>query len=97
MTTCPACKGQRLVLGSTTTGSPAFRPRGLRFFCFTVSDLKPKQGNRFVACQDCGLMWSAIDHTELASLLIQKGTKTTRKRLRLTKTSTLFPKAADGL
>ncbi|MDA3800385.1 MAG: hypothetical protein PF692_15075 [Kiritimatiellae bacterium] len=82
---CEECDSQRLVLGTTTTtDTPAFRPKGLRFFSFTVSDLKTKQGNRFVACQDCGLLWSGIDNGELATLLTEKGTKKTGKTYRLT-------------
>ena len=84
MTSCPDCGGERLVLGTTNTSSPAFRPTGLRLFCFTMSDLKPKQGNRFVACQDCGLIWSGIDEAALVALLSDKGNNRTRKQFRLT-------------
>jgi len=84
MTACPQCSGQHLVLGETTTATPAFRPKGLRFFCITKSYPTPKQGNRFVACLDCGLLWSAIDQSELSDLLTEKGTKRTKAKYRLT-------------
>ena len=83
MTGCPQCGSERLVLGATTTDTPAFRPQGLRFFCVTVSDLKPKQGKKVVACLDCGLLWSALDPDRLVSLMTKKGTRKTRKKLRL--------------
>jgi hypothetical protein len=84
MTACPDCSSQHLVLGETTTTTPAFRPKGLRFFCIMRKDPTPKQGNRFVACLDCGLVWSGIDQNELSSLLTEKGTKKTKKQYRLT-------------
>ena len=83
MNACPECDGPRLILGTTTTDKPAFRPKGIRFFSFRLSDLKPKQGNRFVACLDCGLLWSAIDKVELTSLLARKGRRKIKQELKI--------------
>lgn len=80
---CPACNDQRLFLGTTTTTTPAFRPKGLRFFCIMRKDLVPKQENRFVACLNCGLVWSGIDQTKLGALLAEKGTKLTKQKYQL--------------
>lgn len=84
MNLCPECNSHRLIPGRTTTTAPGFRPKGLRPFCFTVSELQPKFGNKFVACLDCGLVWSLIDKDDLTRLLTEKGTKKTKMKYRLT-------------
>ena len=77
---CPDCGGQQLVLGKTTTTTPGFRPKGLRWFSFRLSELKPKRGNKFVACMDCGLLWSGIDQAQLTQALITRGNNKTRRK-----------------
>jgi DNA-directed RNA polymerase subunit RPC12/RpoP len=86
---CVACESRRLVLGRTNTRTPAFRPKGLRLFCFMTSELSPVKGNRFAACSDCGLMWSGIEKTSLSLLLSRKGTSHTKGMLKLTTKSPL--------
>ena len=86
-TVCPACGGHRTnqgrYLGQTDYGlfGHVFRPRGLKPITLTGSDVAV--GSTFNACLDCGLLWTGIDKSKLATVLEKHGKKSTRKRLNL--------------
>jgi len=58
-----------------------FQPKELRLLCGSGHIRIKKSG--FLACADCGLLWSEVDATELQTLLSQSGNKAVKTRLGL--------------
>jgi hypothetical protein len=84
---CPKCQGSRVVEGKhfnwIAGGSPQyFQPKELRLFCSGSAHLRIKKSG-FLACADCGLLWSEVEPSELQSLLSKSGDKKVKARLGL--------------
>jgi hypothetical protein len=84
--TCPKCQSARVVEGkhfNWIAGGSAqyFQPKELRLLSGSSHIRIKKSG--FLACADCGLLWSEVDATELQSLLSESGDKKVKTRLGL--------------
>ena len=82
--TCPRCQSVRVVAGKHFNwmgGSifQYFQPKELRFLCNSSHTPISKQG--FLACTDCGLLWSEVDAKALQKLLTESGNKSVKARL----------------
>ena len=83
---CPKCLSERIVEGkhfNWIAGGSAqyFQPKELRLLCGS-SHIRIKTSG-FLACADCGLLWSEVDAAKLRSLLSESGNKTVKTRLGL--------------
>jgi hypothetical protein len=83
---CPKCQGARVVEGkhfNWIAGGSAqyFQPKELRLLCGSSHIRINKNG--FLACADCGLLWSEVDAKELRALLSESGGKKVKARLGL--------------
>ncbi len=83
---CPNCQSVRVVEGKhfnwIAGGSVQyFKPEGLRALA-SHNHIPIKKGS-FLACVDCGLLWSEVDPRKLRSLLTENGKQTTKARLGL--------------
>ena len=56
-----------------------FQPKELRFL--TVGNHIPVKKAGFLACVDCGLLWSEVDATKLQALRAGSGDKSVKARL----------------
>ena len=88
MTKCPSCNSNRVIQGryidlAGLSSGHAFRPKELRNLAFTGTDIRIKNADRFMACLDCGLLWSKIDTTKLVKVLSKKASKKVKQRLNL--------------
>ena len=64
----------RLELSGTDSGWPTnFYPDGVRFFTARKS-VPLANGQQFLGCIQCGLVWSQVDPEELVELLQKRGT-----------------------
>ena len=84
--TCPKCQSARIVEGrhfNWIAGGSAqyFQPKQLRLLSGSNHIRIKKSG--FLACADCGLLWSEVDVTELQRLLRESGNKAVKTRLGL--------------
>lgn len=82
---CPACGGGSIVLGrylDQLAGGllPVFRPRGLKPFTLTGSDVRIPAGDRFCCCVECGHLWSSVKPDQLLQVLQRYGNRQTRER-----------------
>jgi hypothetical protein len=72
VTKCLQCQSERIVQGeivnSENRGAAVFRPHSLKAFAFTFSQ-GPELVGGSSACLDCGLVWSSVSTTELATFL----------------------------
>lgn len=83
---CPRCKSTKVVEGKhfnwIAGGSlQYFRPKELRTLC-KANHIAVKKGG-FLACTDCGLLWSEVDAGKLKALLAENGNKSLKARLQL--------------
>ena len=84
--TCPRCRSKRVVEGkyfNWVAGGSAqyFQPKELRLLSGS-SHIRIKESG-FLACADCGLLWSEVDAKELQRLLSESGDKAVKARLGL--------------
>lgn len=82
---CPACGNGNIVLGrylDQLAGGllPVFRPRGLKPFTLTGSDVRIPAGDRFCCCVECGHLWSSLKPDQLLRVLQRYGNRQTRER-----------------
>lgn len=82
--TCPRCQSAKVVEGKhfnwIAGGSlQCFQPMELRLLCGS-SHIRIREGG-FLACAECGLLWSELDAKKLRALLLENGTKTVKTRL----------------
>ncbi len=82
--TCPRCQSARIVEGkhfNWIAGGTAqyFQPKELRFLCSSSHIRIRKPG--FLACTDCGLLWSEVDFKKLKELMAESGNKSVKARL----------------
>lgn len=82
--TCPRCQSAKIVEGKhfnwIAGGSiQYFQPKELRFLCNSSHIQIKKPG--FLACSDCGLLWSEVDSKKLRTLLAESGNKSVKTRL----------------
>ena len=85
-TTCPRCQSARVVEGKhfNWLGGSSFQyfqPKELRFLC-AKSHVRISSGG-FLACAECGLLWSEVGSGELQKILIESGTPAVKARLGL--------------
>ena len=81
---CPRCQSAKIVEGkhfNWIAGGTAqyFQPKELRFLSSSSHIRIKKPG--FLACTNCGLLWSEIDARKLETLLTESGNKTVKARL----------------
>jgi hypothetical protein len=84
--TCPKCRSERVVEGkhfNWIAGGSAqyFQPKELRLLSGSGHIRIRKNG--FLACVDCGLLWTEVDTEELQKLLRKSGNKAVKARLGL--------------
>ena len=82
---CPKCQSPKVVEGKHFNwlggGPEYFQPKELRFL--TNANHIPVKKRGFLACMDCGLLWSEVDTGKLREILIQSGSKPLKARLGL--------------
>ena len=84
--TCPRCQSAKVVEGkhfNWVAGGTFqyFQPKELRVL--SGSSHIPIKKHAFLACMECGLLWSEVDAAKLKTLLTQSGNKSLRTRLGL--------------
>jgi uncharacterized Zn finger protein len=68
---CPVCTSEKTSDGSVVNsdgGSFAFKPKGLKWWKFLVTDTVTTK-DTFRACKSCGHVWSQLDPLKLTKLL----------------------------
>jgi hypothetical protein len=82
---CPRCQSSKVVAGKHFTwlggGPQYFKPKELRLLTST-NHIPVKKGG-FLACTDCGLLWSEVEAGKLREVLVQSGSKPLKARLGL--------------
>lgn len=78
MPECLKCKSQNVV-NHDCERSAVFRPEGLRFLSFTLTQ-GPQLADEGFACVDCGLVWSSTVPGELATFMRKHCDKTSENR-----------------
>lgn len=79
---CPYCENDRVVPGryfnpkafiELQARSPRFIPDGLKKFTLFDPGIAIIGGEEFLACLDCGLLWSHVDHKKLTHSVKKNG------------------------
>ena len=84
---CPQCQSPKVVQGKRFNllggGSSFqyFKPKELRLLA-NANHIAIKRGG-FLACTDCGLLWSELNPAALRKLLSENGNKAVKERLGL--------------
>ena len=85
MPNCPRCQSAKTVEGkhfNWIAGGPQyFQPKELRVLASASHIPVKKMG--FLACADCGLLWSQVEAGDLRKLLAQSGSRSLKARLGL--------------
>jgi len=85
-TSCPDCRGTRIVsgrlLGQMDYGlGHVFRPDGLRTFKLSLTSSDTPASARFQACLDCGLLWNRASKEKIRNVIAELGKESTKKAL----------------
>ena len=79
---CPKCDATAVVAGNMNfPGAPKFRPRGMRFFDFRLSQMNPPLCGDFRACLTCGLVWTHLRPEELRKFIDNHGNAEAKLKL----------------
>lgn len=83
--TCPECGSDKLFPGRhfnlvSGMGSQYFRPRGLKLLTAGAAHV-PITDKTFIACAECGLLWTRIDPEKLQRVVRESGSKSAREKL----------------
>jgi len=85
-TACPGCKNERIARGryfnpkaitKQQAHPPRFKPDGLKKFTLFDPSVAIRGGEKFLACLDCGFLWSRVDPKKLTKSIQKNGTEET--------------------
>lgn len=82
--TCPRCASERIVPGGIFGAMSGvrpfyFRPKGLKLV--TLGRADAKVDGDFIACADCGMLWSGVEPKQVQEIVRDSGTTKLRARL----------------
>lgn len=82
---CPRCGSHAIVEGKYLDQiggglGQNFRPREIKHFAFGGTDVSILPD--FIACTECGLLWSEIDKDKLRKVVEKNGTKLLKEKLK---------------
>jgi hypothetical protein len=89
-TTCPGCKGNRVVRGRYFNPqaiqqhqalAPRFKPDALKKFTLFDPSVAVLGKEKFCACLDCGFLWSRVDSKKLTKSIQKNGTAATLQNM----------------